>query len=408
MPVQLNLSYSPGKQVRFNTYPYTLFTCLRSFRKWGSIPLAVLLCMGSLAGFAQSDIYHLLIGTYTGKKSEGIYVYSFNKQTGETKYEHTIKNISNPSYLAISPNNKFIYSVEENSGQPGKVTAFAFNKLTGAATFLNSRSSGSEGPCYVSVSETGSDVFVANYTGGSLAVMHVRSDGTLDSATQNIFHQGSGVNKERQEKPHVHSVVLSPNNHFLMVPDLGIDKIMVYRYNPANNVPLTPAKPAFAAVKPGAGPRHLVFHPNGKFAYLTEEMSGTVEVFSYGEGKLSSLQTITMLSVGFKGKVGAADIHISPDGKFLYASNRGDANEIVIYAIQPTGRLSYVGRQSTFGKTPRNFLIDPSGKFLLVANQNSDNVFIFQRDPKTGLLSLTKNKIEVDSPVCLKMVETDS
>ena len=370
------------------------------------IPLITLLCFAAaLTGYGQSNFYHLLIGTYTNKKSEGIYIYSFNKQTGEVKYESTIKNISNPSYLAVSPNNRFIYSVEENSGQPGKVSAFLFNKATGTATFLNSRSSGSEGPCYVSVSETGSDVFVGNYTGGSLAVMHVRSDGTLDSATQNIMHQGSSINKERQERPHVHSVVLSPNNHFLMVPDLGLDKVMVYRYDPSNNTPLSPAKPAFVAVKPGSGPRHIVFHPNGKFAYLTDEMSGEVEVFSYAEGKLQPVQSITMLSVGFKGKVGAADIHVSPDGKFLYASNRGDANEIVIYTIKPTGMLAYTGRQSTFGKTPRNFMIDPSGKFLLVANQNSDDIYIFQRNPNTGLLSLTKNKIEIDSPVCLKMVE---
>ena len=359
-----------------------------------------------MQALAQQGLSHLLIGTYTNKKSEGIYVYSFDNKTGEAKLEHTIKGVSNPSYLALSPNNNFLYSVEENGGQGAKVSAFAFNRQTGMATYLNSRPSGGDGPCYVSVSETGSDVFVANYSGGSLTVLHTLADGSLDSAAQNIVHQGSSVNKERQEKPHVHSVVLSPDNHYLMVPDLGMDKIMVYRFDPSNNQPLTPAKPEFEAVKPGAGPRHIIFHPNGRFAYATEEMSASVAVFSYANGKLSPLQTISMLSVGYKGKVGAADIHLSPDSKFLYASNRGDANEIVIYTLQPgTGMLKYVGRQSTFGKTPRNFVIDPSGNFLLVANQGSDNVFIFKRNPRTGLLSLTQNKIEVDSPVCLKLVE---
>lgn len=361
----------------------------------------------SLTGFAQDNPVHLLIGTYTRKNSEGIYIYSFDKKTAELKYESTIKGVSNPSYLAVSPSKKYLYSVEENSGA-GKVSAFAFNAQTGAATYLNSRSSGGDGPCYVSVSETGSDVFVGNYGGGTLSVLHVLPDGSLDSAAQTVVHQGSSVNRERQEKPHVHSVVLSPDNHYLMVPDLGIDKVMIYRFDPAGNQPLTPAKPQGAPVKPGAGPRHIVFHPNGKFAYVTEEMAGSVAVFSYANGKLRPIQSISMLSVGFKGQIGAADIHVSPDGKFLYASNRGDANEIVIYSIQPgTGMLKWVGRQSTFGKTPRNFVIDPTGNFLLVANQNSDNIFVFKRDLRTGLLSLTKSKIEVDSPVCLKFVDSD-
>lgn len=360
----------------------------------------------SFTMFAQHNAVHLLVGTYTRKNSEGIYVYSFDKKTAELKYESTIKGVSNPSYLAVSPSNKYLYCVEENSA--GKVSAFAFNAQTGAATYLNSRSSGGDGPCYVSVSETGSDVFVGNYGGGTLSVLHVLPDGSLDSAAQTVVHQGSSVNRERQEKPHVHSVVLSPDNHYLMVPDLGIDKVMIYRFDPAGNQPLTPARPAGAPVKPGAGPRHIVFHPNGKFAYVTEEMAGSVAVFSYANGKLKPIQSISMLSVGFKGQIGAADIHISPDGKFLYASNRGDANEIVIYSIQPgTGMLKWVGRQSTFGKTPRNFAIDPTGNFLLVANQNSDNIFVFKRDLRTGLLSLTNSKLEVDSPVCLKFVDSD-
>lgn len=378
--------------------PATNFFVILFLSIMGSLPLT---------GLAQSKRMHLLIGTYTKKNSEGIYIYSFDKKTAELKHESTIKGVSNPSYLAISPNNKFLYSVEENSGA-GKVSAFSFNAQTGAATYLNSRPSGGDGPCYVSVSETGSDVFVGNYGGGSLSVLHVLPDGSLDSAAQNIVHQGSSVNRERQDRPHVHSVVLSPDNHYLMVPDLGLDKVMIYRFDPAANHPLTPAKPSNAEVKPGSGPRHLVFHPNGKFAYVTEEMAGSVATFSYANGVLKPIQSISMLPVGFKGQIGAADLHISPDGKFLYASNRGDANEILIYSIQPgTGMLKWIGRQSTFGKAPRNFAIDPTGNFLLVANQNSDNIFVFKRDMRTGLLTLTKSKLEVDSPVCLKFVESD-
>ncbi|MBE7171824.1 MAG: lactonase family protein [Williamsia sp.] len=354
---------------------------------------------------AQAKPVHLLIGTYTRKNAEGIYIYSFDPKTAELKQESAIKGVSNPSYLAVSPNNKFLYSVEESNGAGAKVSAFAFNAQTGAATYLNSRPSGGDGPCYVSVSETGSDVFVGNYGGGTLSVLHVQADGSLDSTAQTIVHQGSSVNKDRQEKPHVHSVVLSPDNHYLMVPDLGLDKVMIYRFDPAANQPLTPANPPAAAVKPGAGPRHIVFHPNGKFAYVTEEMAGSVAVFSYASGKLNPVQSVSMLPVGFKGQIGAADIHLSPDGKFLYASNRGDANEIVIYSIQPgSGMLKWVGRQSAFGKTPRNFVIDPTGNFLLVANQNTGNIFVFKRDARTGLLTLTKSKLDIDSPVCLKFV----
>jgi 6-phosphogluconolactonase len=219
---------------------------------------------------------------------------------------------------------------------------------------------------------------------------------------QSIQHEGSSVNKSRQDKPHVHAVILSPDNKYLLVPDLGTDKVNVYNFEPGNEKPLSPASPAFASANPGGGPRHLTFHPNGKHAYLVLEMEGAVTTYDYKDGKLEQKQIITMLSPGFNGKVGAADIHISPDGKFLYASNRGEANEIVIYAIGKDGKLTYAGRQAELINTPRNFAIDPTGNFLLAANQNGNDIVIFKRDKSTGLLTASGKTIQVDKPVCLK------
>jgi 6-phosphogluconolactonase len=227
----------------------------------------------------------------------------------------------------------------------------------------------------------------------------------LQEEGQLIKHEGSSINKSRQQSPHVHSTVLSPDNKYLMTPDLGTDKVYIYNFDRTNTAnPLTPSVPAFVNVKAGSGPRHLVFHPNKKFAYLIHEMEGMITVFDYKNGKLTEKQTITMLPAGFSGRIGAADIHISPDGRFLYGSNRDDANEIVIYSIKKDGTLTYTGRQSTLGKSPRNFVIDPTGNFLLVANQNSDNILIFRRDKKTGLLTPLDKNIQIGAPVCLKFV----
>jgi 6-phosphogluconolactonase len=347
--------------------------------------------------------YNLLIGTYSSKdKNNGIYVYQFNAQTGEFGQRSNAADIKNPSYLAISRDGKQVYSVSEAGAGKGGVSAYSFNPSSGELKFINSVSSGGDGPCYVSVDGQNKFVFVGNYSGGSLSAIRINQDGSLNADIQTIQHEGSGVNKDRQEKPHVHSTVLSPDDRYLLVPDLGTDRVNIYSVDVTKSKPLKPAEPPFASVKPGSGPRHLTFHPNGKFAYLIQEMEGLITAFDYHKGKLESKQSITMLSSGFTGEVGAADIHVSPDGHFLYGSNRGDANEIVIYAIDKDGKLSYAGRQSTMGKTPRNFAIDPTGNFLLAANQNSDEVIIFKRDQKTGLLTSTGKKIAVTKPVCLK------
>ena len=361
----------------------------------------------AMAQTPKSKNFYLLIGTYSNQeKTNGIHVYTFDATTGEFSEKSKFTDITNPSYLAVSKDRKNVYAVSE--GGAGKGTnAFAFDIASGKLTYLNSGSSGGNGPCYVSVDDKKQTVFAANYGGGSLSATRLNSDGSLSGDIQVIQHEGTGVNKSRQDKPHVHSVILSPDDRYLLVQDLGTDKVSVYRYDPQAAKPLTPAEPAFATVKPGGGPRHLTFHPNGKYAYVILEMGGDIVGFDYKNGKLTPKQTITMLSPGFKGDVGAADIHISPDGKFLYGSNRGEANEIVIYSIDKKGMLTYVGREHSMIATPRNFAIDPTGNFLLVANQNSNDVVIFRRDQKTGLLTPAGNRIQVDKPVCLKFVPMD-
>lgn len=358
----------------------------------------------TMAQTSKNKNFYLVVGTYTNEaKTNGIHVYDFNAETGDFQEKSKTVDINNPSFLVVSKDKKNIYAVSEG-GQGKGISAFAFDMATGKLSFLNSTSAGGNGPCYINVDDQKKTVFTGNYGGGSLSATRIKSDGSLSDEIQVIQHEGSSVNKGRQDKPHVHAVVLSPDNRFLLVPDLGTDKVNVYRYDPSNPHPLSPATPPFASANPGGGPRHLAFHPNGKYAYLILEMEGAIAAFDYKNGKLEPKQTITMLAAGFEGKVGAADIHVSPDGKFLYGSNRGEANEIVIYSIDKNGSLTYAGRQAADINTPRNFAIDPTGNFLLAANQNGNDIVIFRRDPKTGMISPTGKKIQVDKPVCLKFV----
>ena len=369
--------------------------------------LNILLFIMALFSFglqAQNrNAYHLLIGTYSNKdQTNGIYVYNFDSQTGEFRTSLPVTSAVNASYLAISADRKNVYAVSEAGNGKGGVSAYTFDPVSGKLTFINSLNSEGDHPCYVSVDDKKKFLFVGNYSGGNLLSIPINADGSLGKNVQKIQHEGSSINKGRQEKPHVHSVVLSPDDRYLLVADLGTDKVNQYQVDVTKTQALAPAQPSFTETKPGGGPRHLTFHPNGKFAYLILEMKGAIVAFDYKDGNLSANQTITMLATDFKGNVSAADIHVSPDGKFLYASNRGDANEIVIYSINGKGNLTFAGRQSVLGKTPRNFAIDPSGNFLLAANQDSNDVIIFKRDQKTGLLTPTGKKIDVDKPVCLK------
>jgi 6-phosphogluconolactonase len=349
---------------------------------------------------AQKE-FHLLIGTYANTdKSNGLYVYHFNAETGDFKSVRPVTSALNSSYLAISDDKKNVYAVAEGSG--AHVASYAFDSKTGALTFQNSVPA--DGPCYVSIDKQKKFVFVGNYGGGNLLSIPLRPDGSFESNVQKIQHEGSSVVKDRQEKPHVHSVVLSPDHQYLLVPDLGVDKVYQYKVEVGNKEALSPAAQPFTTVEPGGGPRHLVFHPNGKFAYLVLELEGAVAAFDYHDGQLTHKQTISMTPEGFKGEVSGADIHVSADGKFLYASNRKDADQIAIYSIDNKGGLEAKGHQSVLGKTPRNFALDPTGNFLLVANQNSNDIVVFKRDINTGMLSPTGKKILVDKPVCLKFV----
>ena len=350
----------------------------------------------------ENRTFKLLAGTYTtSAESDGIHVYEFDSRTGDVKSVSKVSGEENPSYLAVSSDGKLVYAV--NEVRDGKVSSFKFNPAAGELTFMNRVSSGGASPCYVSIDDKNKYVFTGNYGNGTLSAIPINEDGSLRDDIQIIQEEGSSINERRQAGPHVHCTVLTPDNNFLFTSNLGTDKVSVYRFEaskPEN--PITPADPAWFEVEPGSGPRHFTFHPNGKYAYLITELTGKIVAYDYMDGRLAEKQTITMLSPGFEGRIGAADVHVSPDGNFLYGSNRGDANEIVIYSINARGELAYVGRHSTLGQGPRNFAIDPTGNFLLVANQNSDEIIFFRRDQKTGLLTPAEKSIKVGKPVCLK------
>jgi 6-phosphogluconolactonase len=274
----------------------------------------------------------------------------------------------------------------------------------GRLKFINKQSTLGGSPCYVSVDKANKSLFVANYSGGNIAVLPLNDDGSIGQAVQTIGDDGPfGPNKERQEKAHVHTAVLSPDEKYVLYTDLGTDKLHITRYKPGKDSPLRGVKPPFVSVAPGGGPRHLDFSADKKHLYLIQEMGSAVTMYDYDNGKLTEKQTVTLLKDGFTGATGAADIHVSPNGLFLYASNRGDANDISVFSInQETGELTFVDRRATNGKAPRNFVIDPTGTFLIVANQNSDAVYVYRLDKTTGKMLGIVYKIDIGNPVCLK------
>ncbi|HWZ16957.1 MAG TPA: lactonase family protein [Mucilaginibacter sp.] len=356
---------------------------------------------------AAPSTYDLLVGTYTKGQSKGIYVYRFYIESGRMAYLSQIDDVSNPSYLCVAANNKFVYAVNED-GKNGGVSSFKFDPKQGKLTFINRQSSAGADPCYISVDKEQKNVFVANYSSGSLTVLPVNKDGSLGAVSQTVQDQGHGIDKERQEAPHVHIAMLSPDEKYVLYTDLGTDKLNVMRYHASHPQPLSPASPAFVKVKDGEGPRHIVFSDDKKHVYLLTEMGSAVHVFDYDNGKLKEKQSITLLSPGFKGQTAGAAVHISPDGKFLYASNRLETNEISVYSIEPeTGALTFVQRVSTFGKNPRDFAIDPTGRYLVVANQDSDRLYIYHRDQSTGTITRMGPEIEIGNPVCLKFTAAE-
>ncbi len=373
--------------------------------------LAFALAASALAAAAPQE-YFVYFGTYTNNaKSKGIYRARLDVASGKLSTAEVAAECTDPAFLALHPNGKFLYAIDERTDPaktPGRgVSAYTLEAKTGALTLLNQQGVGGSGPCHLSVDATGKCVLVANYGGGSVAALPVGADGRLAPATTTIQHRGSSVNAARQKEPHAHAIEVSPDNRFALVPDLGMDKVMIYQLDAAKAA-LTPNDPAFAALPPGSGPRHLAFHPSGKFAYVINELTCTMSVFAYDarRGALSAVQSVSTLPPGETVQRGqsTAEVVAHPSGKFLFGSNRGH-NTIVVYAVEAaTGRLTLVGHHSTQGKTPRHFAVDPTGAWLLAENQGSDTVVVFRIDPKTGRLTPTGQSLDVPAPVCAVFV----
>jgi 6-phosphogluconolactonase len=384
-------------------------------RRLCSILFSALFCvMAGLPGRAADNKpqsgskYLVYFGTYTGPKSKGIYAYRFDPAAGKLDPVGLAAEIVRPSWVTVHPNHKFLYAVSElgnNGKEQGSISSFAIDAATGELKFLNKVSSGGGGACHLAIDKTGKTLYVANYGSGSVAAFPLGADGTLGERSGFSQHEGSSVNPRRQKGPHAHAVVLSADNRFLFVPDLGTDKVMSYRIDPAEGS-LTANDPPFVQVKAGSGPRHFTFAPNGKFAYLINEMGSRVTAFSYNpsKGSLEEIQTTSTLPQDFRGENNSAEIEIDRRGRFLYATNRGD-DSIAVFAVAPkTGKLTEVERVPTQGKTPRNIKLDPTGKYLFAANQDSNNVVIFKVDNSTGRLTPTGQVLDVGSPVCVQFV----
>lgn len=348
----------------------------------------------------------LYIGTYTSGKSEGIYIYRMDPGTGALKHFNTVKGVADPSFLALDRQRRWLYAVNEVDqfgGKPsGAISAFAIDQKSGNLNFINQQPTLGGSPCHLLVDKTNRYVLVANYNGGNVSVLPIKTDGSLGGSTDMVQHHGSSVNKERQEGPHAHCIELDSANRYAFAVDLGLDKVLIYKFDAKNGKLVANTVPS-VQLNPGDGPRHIAFHPNGKYAYVINELANTIAAFAYnsGNGTLQQIQTAPTLPQGFSGANTTAEIVITPSGKFLYGSNRGH-DSLAGFAIDPnTGKLTFIEHVPTQGKTPRNFTIDPTGTFLLVANQASDSIVSFRINSKTGKLESTGNITEVPTPVCL-------
>jgi 6-phosphogluconolactonase len=356
------------------------------------------------------------VGTYTaGSKSKGIYYFWLRTQGNEVSQNITLVPLgvaaesANPSFLELDLKRRLLFCVneiDEFQGKPaGAVSAFSIDPATGKLKLINQRSSMGAGPCHLMLDKAGKNLLVANYNSGSVAVLPVAADGTIGEATSVIQHQGKSVNADRQQGPHAHCVTLDPANKFAFVCDLGIDKVMVYHFDADKGV-LTPNDPPFVALKPGAGPRHMAFRPDGKFAYVINELNSTITAFAYdsAKGALKEVQTISTLPGYYDGPNTAAEIEVRPDGKFVYASNRGNETVVLFEIDSEKGTLEWVEEQNTGGKKPRHFGIQPSFKHLAIANQDSDTVLVARIDPGNGRLKPSGVFAEVPAPACVKFL----
>jgi 6-phosphogluconolactonase len=362
----------------------------------------------------------VFVGTYTEPirfgtgqilegKGKGIYVYRFDTSSGSIEQCGLTEGVRNPSYLAFDPSRRFLYAVNElkefEGAATGAVSAFSIDPDSGRLSFLNMKPTHGTDPCHLTVDQTGRYVLVANFMSGSVCVLPVREDGSLGDATDVIQHQGSSIHPVRQSGPHAHAVTLDGAGRYAFVPDLGLDKLMIYKFV-SNRGKLEPNDEPWVEVTAGAGPRQLVMHPQGGYAYLINELDSTMTAYRYDrdKGSLREIQTLSTLPENFEGASTCAEVQISPSGKFLYGSNRGH-DSIVIYAIDQTnGMLRCIGHESTQGKIPRNFVIDPAGEFLLAANQDTGNIVTFRLDPTSGELMPTGHSVDVPTPICVKFV----
>jgi len=383
-------------------------TCLRAIVLLLTIAALACAAPARKSNAADDAPTIVFIGTYTKGEEPGIYSFRMNSQTGELEAIGTTGGIASPSFLAIHPSGKYLYAASEISdfdGKPtGAVAALAITPRTYELKLLNKQPSMGDGPCYVTVDHTGHCVLVANYGGGSVAALPIGEGGKLEAPSSSIQHEGKSVT-DRQTSPHAHSINVDKNNKFAFAADLGLDKVLIYRFD-AQHGKLQPNNPPAAMLKPGAGPRHFSFHPSGQFAYVCNELDSTVTAFAYEaeRGELKTLQTLSTLPADFRDSNSTAEVQVHPAGKFVYVSNRGH-NSLAIFAVdQKTGKLTAVGHQSTGGKTPRNFGIHPSGKFILAANQDTDNVVVLKVDLENGKLTPTGTEVKVPQPVCVKFL----
>jgi 6-phosphogluconolactonase len=352
---------------------------------------------------AQKNIHNLIVGTYTNScSSRGIYVYEFNSEKAQLRLKKSSDSIASPSYVSLSKDGKFMYAVNE-SGNESTVSALNFDQASGKPSLINQVSSKGADPCYLINDDN--NVIVANYSGGNIAVFGKNADGSLTEAKQVIQHHGKGPNLERQEKAHVHMVYFSPDKKYVLSNDLGTDQVYIYNYNPTSTSDILTLKDS-ASVAPGSGPRHLKFDKKGKYVYVLQELNGGITSFSYKDGRLTKVFETSILVKDFKGTFSSADIEISPNGKFLYASNRGEANNISVFKIKKKGKLQLKGQTATLGKGPRSFVIDPTGKFLLVGHQYTNNIVIFKINKSKGTLTDSGKSFDLCSPVCLIFSES--
>jgi 6-phosphogluconolactonase len=375
-----------------------------------AVLLAAFCLLYNLRSTAQSmkmdsgDSYYLFIGTYSPADSSGIFVYRFDRASGRAVFVSAVSGIENPSFLTLSPDHRFLYAVSEtHGGQGGQVYAYSFDAAKGSLHYLDRQLSGGDDPCNIITDRSGKWLLVANYSSGSLSVLPVEKDGSAGKAVQTIHHHGHGI-KPQQQSAHVHCIVQAPGGRDFFVSDLGMDRVFTYELDESTGT-LSAGYPPYTAVLAGSGPRILDFSPDGRRLYLIQELGGEITVFDHQPGKLHIVQTLSNLPENYHGRIWAADIHFSPDGRFLYASNRDELNDIVVYSVDPvTGKLAFLSRSPAEGKTPRNFALTPDGAFVLVGHQHGDDIAVFKRNAQSGALTPTRERIPVAHAVCLKLI----